>query len=288
MEEQRHAVRQHVRGAVLGVLWPASRPSSGEGGPGGQPEEEGTARRTAGHPRCGPVQDRNTVERLINKLKAWRGTAARYGKTPDSYLAALHLRGTVIWLHSLQPTPCSRLPTGPRSSRPRRSSCVGVRREVHPEQVDVVGVQAFQAGLRRGDHVLAAVAGLGDVRLPGGAEGELGGQDEVVAVGGDQLSGQFLRLLELVAVRAGGEGVAGLGESVEDPACLVRSAPAPQSVPKFAVPSVYSEARSPVWWPKAVLCVRCLCVRGGKAVAPGWTGVGVSLRSAGVPRTGSA
>jgi transposase len=50
-------------------------------------------------------KDRNTVERLINKLKAWRGIAARYDKTPDSYLAALHLRGTVIWLHSLQPTP---------------------------------------------------------------------------------------------------------------------------------------------------------------------------------------
>ncbi len=47
-------------------------------------------------------RDRNTVERLINKLKAWRGIATRYDKTPESYLAALHLRGSVIWLRSLR------------------------------------------------------------------------------------------------------------------------------------------------------------------------------------------
>ncbi|CAL9624654.1 IS5 family transposase ISSan1 [Streptomyces sp. enrichment culture] len=50
-------------------------------------------------------RDRNTVERLINKLKAWRGIATRYDKTPDSYLAGLHLRGAVIWIRSLQPAP---------------------------------------------------------------------------------------------------------------------------------------------------------------------------------------
>ncbi|POX42331.1 hypothetical protein C3488_36825 [Streptomyces sp. Ru72] len=27
-------------------------------------------------------KDRNTIERLINKLKAWRGLATRYDKTP--------------------------------------------------------------------------------------------------------------------------------------------------------------------------------------------------------------
>lgn len=48
-------------------------------------------------------RDRNTVERLINKLKAWRGIATRYDKTPESYLAGLHLRGAVIWIRSLQP-----------------------------------------------------------------------------------------------------------------------------------------------------------------------------------------
>lgn len=47
-------------------------------------------------------KDRNTVERLINKLKAWCGIATRYDKTPDSYLAAIHLRGAIVWLRSLR------------------------------------------------------------------------------------------------------------------------------------------------------------------------------------------
>ena len=46
-------------------------------------------------------QDRNTVERCINKLKSWRGIATRYDKTPESYSAGLHLRGSIIWLRSL-------------------------------------------------------------------------------------------------------------------------------------------------------------------------------------------
>lgn len=50
-------------------------------------------------------RDRNTVERLIDKLKAWRGIATRSDKTPESYLAGLHLRGAVIWIRSLQPAP---------------------------------------------------------------------------------------------------------------------------------------------------------------------------------------
>jgi transposase len=46
-------------------------------------------------------KDRNTVERLINKLKAWRGIATRYDKTPESYLAGLHLRASMIWIKDL-------------------------------------------------------------------------------------------------------------------------------------------------------------------------------------------
>lgn len=46
-------------------------------------------------------KERNTVERLINKLKAWRGIATRYDKTPNSYLAGLHLRASMIWLKDL-------------------------------------------------------------------------------------------------------------------------------------------------------------------------------------------
>lgn len=46
-------------------------------------------------------RDRNTVERGINKIKEWRGLATRYDKTPESYAAGLHLRGTILWLRSL-------------------------------------------------------------------------------------------------------------------------------------------------------------------------------------------
>ncbi|GAA2326376.1 hypothetical protein GCM10010246_04930 [Streptomyces cuspidosporus] len=41
-------------------------------------------------------RERNTVERLSNKSKAWRGIATRYDKTSESCLAALHLRGAAI------------------------------------------------------------------------------------------------------------------------------------------------------------------------------------------------
>lgn len=47
---------------------------------------------------------RNTVERLINKLKTWRGIATRYDKTPESHLAGLHLRAPMIWISNLTRT----------------------------------------------------------------------------------------------------------------------------------------------------------------------------------------
>lgn len=46
-------------------------------------------------------KERNTVERLINKLKAWHGIATRYDKAPESYLAGLHLRAAMIWIDDL-------------------------------------------------------------------------------------------------------------------------------------------------------------------------------------------
>jgi transposase len=46
-------------------------------------------------------RDRNTVERLINRLKDWRGIATRFDKTPESYLAGLELRASMIWLGDL-------------------------------------------------------------------------------------------------------------------------------------------------------------------------------------------
>ncbi len=49
-------------------------------------------------------KERNTVERLINRLKAWRGIATRFDKTPESYLAGLHLRASMIWIKDLTKT----------------------------------------------------------------------------------------------------------------------------------------------------------------------------------------
>jgi transposase len=47
-------------------------------------------------------RERNTVERLINKLKAWRGIATRYDRTPESCLAGLHLRASMIWINDVR------------------------------------------------------------------------------------------------------------------------------------------------------------------------------------------
>lgn len=49
-------------------------------------------------------KERNTVERLISKLKAWRGIVTRYDTTPKSYLAGLHLRAAMIWIEDLTRT----------------------------------------------------------------------------------------------------------------------------------------------------------------------------------------
>ncbi|WP_435826721.1 hypothetical protein [Nonomuraea dietziae] len=47
-------------------------------------------------------KQRDTVERCINRIKEWRGPAFRVDKTRDSYLAAPHLRGAMMWIRSLQ------------------------------------------------------------------------------------------------------------------------------------------------------------------------------------------
>ncbi|CAI7977192.1 hypothetical protein FRAHR75_3260001 [Frankia sp. Hr75.2] len=38
-------------------------------------------------------------------MKAWRGIATRYDKTPGSYLAGLHLRASMIWIKEFTRTP---------------------------------------------------------------------------------------------------------------------------------------------------------------------------------------
>ncbi|WP_326813216.1 hypothetical protein OIE62_02785 [Streptomyces scopuliridis] len=54
---------------------------------------------TAALEQAGPA-----VEPLFKKLKAWRGIATRYGRTPGSYLAGLHLSVSVIWIKDLTRT----------------------------------------------------------------------------------------------------------------------------------------------------------------------------------------
>ena len=46
-------------------------------------------------------KQRNTVERCINRLKHWRGIAARYEKTATAYWAGLHIPGTFLCLSRL-------------------------------------------------------------------------------------------------------------------------------------------------------------------------------------------
>jgi transposase len=48
-------------------------------------------------------KERNPVERCLNKIRAWRGLVTRYDKTPASYMAGLQLRGSIIWIRSLNP-----------------------------------------------------------------------------------------------------------------------------------------------------------------------------------------
>ncbi len=51
-------------------------------------------------------KERNTVERAINRLKARRGIATRYDKTPESYLAGLHPRAAMIRVKDLSRSTC--------------------------------------------------------------------------------------------------------------------------------------------------------------------------------------
>lgn len=74
-------------------------------------KDQATHRKNRGRKGGRPVthdaelyKDRNTVERMINKLKAWRGIATRYDKSPESYDAGLHLRASLIWINDLLPT----------------------------------------------------------------------------------------------------------------------------------------------------------------------------------------
>lgn len=92
--------RAHLRKRRIKAVIPEKRDQAAnrkrKGGAGGRP---------VGHD-ADLYKERNTVERLINKLKAWRGIATRYDKTPQSYLAGLHLRAAMIWVKDLSRSTC--------------------------------------------------------------------------------------------------------------------------------------------------------------------------------------
>ncbi|GAB2775571.1 hypothetical protein [Streptomyces daliensis] len=51
-----------------------------------------------------PEMDGYCFRRCFQKIKTWRGLATRYDKTPESYEAGLHLRGSSMWLKLLTTT----------------------------------------------------------------------------------------------------------------------------------------------------------------------------------------
>ncbi|MFF6995758.1 IS5 family transposase, partial [Streptomyces sp. NPDC008313] len=76
-----------------------------------EPRDQAANRRKKGSRGGRPVtcapdlyRKRNTVERGINKIKAWRGLATRYDKDPANYQAGLELRAALLWIRSLQAT----------------------------------------------------------------------------------------------------------------------------------------------------------------------------------------
>jgi transposase len=91
--------RAHLRERHIKAVFPEKRDQAAnrrkKGSRGGRP---------VGHD-ADLYKDRDTVERLINRIKAWRGIASRFDKTPESYLAGLHLRASMIWIKDLAKTP---------------------------------------------------------------------------------------------------------------------------------------------------------------------------------------
>ncbi|QWA26575.1 transposase [Streptomyces sp. JCM17656] len=84
--------RAHLRSRGIKVVIPEKKDQAANR------KEEGTGRRPAHRSRPRPLQGREHRRALMNKLRAWRGIATRYDKTPDSYLAGLQLRASMIWI----------------------------------------------------------------------------------------------------------------------------------------------------------------------------------------------
>jgi len=86
---------------------------------------------------------------------------------------------------------------------------------VEPEDIHVVGLQAFEGAFERLDHILAVVAGgVGVAVLP--VLGVFGGEDEGVAFVGDEFAEEGFGLAFGVVVGGVEEVAAGVEVGVED------------------------------------------------------------------------
>lgn len=85
------AIRDHLRKRGIRTVTPVPADQRGHrlrrGSQGGRPPAFN--RET--------YQQRNTVERCLNRLKQWRVIATGYEKTVTIYLAGLHIAGTFLW-----------------------------------------------------------------------------------------------------------------------------------------------------------------------------------------------
>ncbi len=85
------AIRDHLRRRGIRAVIPQRADQQANRRPRGQ---------TGGRPPAfdrEAYKQRNTVERCINRLKQWRGIAARYEETATIYLAGLHIAGIFLW-----------------------------------------------------------------------------------------------------------------------------------------------------------------------------------------------
>ncbi|MFI6630958.1 hypothetical protein ACIBI7_18975, partial [Nonomuraea fuscirosea] len=94
---------QDPPGHLPGITWPLTWTSGWPHTP--EKFDQAANRRKRGSRGGRPVshdpdlyKQRTTVERCINRIQEWRGPAFRFDKTPDSYLAGLHLRGVILWI----------------------------------------------------------------------------------------------------------------------------------------------------------------------------------------------
>ena len=92
------ANRAYLRKRGIKAVIPEKRDQAAnrrkKGGRGGRPVSHDTEL----------YKERNTVERCFQKVKTWRGVATRYDKSPESFEAGLHLRGSIMWLKHLTST----------------------------------------------------------------------------------------------------------------------------------------------------------------------------------------